>query len=142
MPEASAEPTQQDIALLLPELAAAVANSPRDVTAKAKYAMALHQVGNFPAAWETLLAAYKLQPDQAGIARGMTVLWKEFEKLGIFTVGVPMETVEGVLGAPTQRVSSEAGTRWAYGFLVVEFQNGKLHETIDFRNISDEVFSP
>lgn len=127
----------------LPQLQQAVEANPEDVAARANLAMALYQLGNIPEAWKQLIVARKQQPDHQGVAKGLTVVFAAFEGKGVFSVGVPKETVENLLGEPTQKVElGKDRTRWVYVFWGVEFRDGRVHEVIDLRGATQSLFTP
>ncbi|WP_145167393.1 tetratricopeptide repeat protein [Rubripirellula lacrimiformis] len=131
------------IAQSLPQLESAANANPLDVAARANYAMALYQIGNYPLAWTQLRVAGKIDPNHSGAAQGMTVLFKKFESLSVFTVGMPPETVIGLLGDPDQVIElGESRQRRVYAFYGIDFQEGRLHEVIDLRGATEAMFQP
>jgi len=131
------------VAADLPALRLSAESEPNNVAARATYAMALFKIGNFPEAWSQLIQARKLDPKHAGITKGLSVVFNEFEKRGIFTVGVPSETIESLLGTPKQKIDLGRGRqRWVYAFLGVDFAADRVHEVIDLRGATNELFSP
>lgn len=133
---------QEAILSRLPALAAAVTESPNNVQSRAKYAMALYQVGNYPEAWEQLTAARKLEPNHSGILTGTQVVLHAFQANGLFTVGLPIENVEALLGPPDKVVQVPWGDRRIYAFFAIDSRQGKLHEVIDLRGATEELFRP
>ncbi|WP_145352305.1 tetratricopeptide repeat protein [Roseimaritima multifibrata] len=131
------------IAQRLPDLEAATTANPLDAGARANFAMALYQIGNYPRAWTQLRVAVKVDPKHAGAAMGLAALFHKFESMGVFTVGVPPETVTGLLGEPDQIVDlGDDRKRYVYAFYAVDFQAGRIHETIDLRNATEAMFRP
>ncbi len=131
------------IAQRLPELESATTENPLDVAARANYAMALYQIGNFPQAWTQLRVAAKLDPKHAGVAKGLAALFSKFESMAVFTVGVQPETVTGLLGEPDQVVDlGNDRERYVYAFYAVDFRDGRVHEVIDLRNATEAMFRP
>ncbi|MBX3419502.1 MAG: hypothetical protein KF851_18010 [Pirellulaceae bacterium] len=126
----------------LAQLAAAVQANPSDLAARGTYAQALYRAGNLPEAWLQLLAGYQLDPNHSGMIRGIQDLVAEFTKRDLFTVGVPAETLTGVLGEPHQVVEMPWGKRFVYAFMAADFRQDKLHEIIDLRGVTKIVFEP
>lgn len=144
LPPSASKPamTKEEVLQKLSEFEAAVEADPNDVAARANYAMALNQIGNFPAAWLQLMAAQRLSPSHAGIAKGIEAVWAQFAQLDLFTVGIPQASIEGLLGTPTQTIDRKTGSRWIYGFYAIDFDSIGLHETIDLRGTTDALFQP
>jgi hypothetical protein len=134
--------TKEEILLKLSGLEEAVQTNPNDIAARANYAMALNQLGNLPAAWTQLMAAFQLSPSHGGIAKGIEAVWAQFAQQGLFTVGIPAASVEGLLGKPSQTIALKSGPRWVYGFYAIDFDAAGLHETIDLRGASEALFRP
>lgn len=131
------------IAERLPQLEAATNDNPLDVAARANYAMALYQIGNIPRAWTQLRVAGKVDPKHAGVAQGMAAVFAKFTLMGVFTVGVPPETVTGLLGEPDEVVElGESRQRYVYSFYGIDFQEGRLHEVVDLRTATEAMFRP
>ena len=130
------------VANALPVLKAAVEEAPDDVARRAQYAMALYQSSDLKGAWAQLSAARKLQPDHAGVNKGMSVLLSEFEKRGLFSVGRKAEIVKNVLGEPLQTVDLGSRERWVYVYLGVDFKNDAVHEIVDLRGATEALFKP
>ncbi|QDV23829.1 hypothetical protein [Aureliella helgolandensis] len=139
---AEPQPSVEELSQQLPAYAAAVEAAPEDVSARANYATLLFKIGNTPAAWTELMTAYQQQPDHPGIRRGLEHVWNDFRRKAVFTVGMPPEGIEGLLGAPTQTREFDWGVRWVYGFLCIDFHDNKLHETIDLRGATEALFRP
>ena len=116
--------------------------NPDDVVVRAKYAQALFGMGNTPESWKQLMIARKQAPDNKGLAGGMDMLINAFTKHGIFTVGVPTETIESLLGEPTQKHESKTRTRYVYGHWSVDFVEGRVHQINDLRGLTAKHFSP
>lgn len=136
--EAMANPAER-----LPELEKAVADNPDSADARARYAMALFQVGNLPAAWSQLIKAHALKPDHSGVAQGIGTLVQKFSERDLFTVGIPAESISGVLGEPAKKVElGKQRVRWVYGFIGVELREGRLHEVVDLRGLTEKAFRP
>ena len=135
--------SRQEVLAAMPELLKAAESNPDDVAALARYAMALYRIGNHPEAWKQLMAAHKLEPRHAGVARGIDALMNSFTRTGIFTVSVPSETVAAILGEPNQRVDlGNERERWVYGFWGVDFRQGRVHEIIRLLGATEALFQP
>ena len=138
--------TLESAAKSLPELKAAVDANPKSADALANYATALYQVNKYPESWKQLMLAYKLEPNNTGVALGIKLVSQALEEMGAFTVGVPMEKVRALLGEPSQKVdlgkTRKPSQRWVYGYLAVDFASGQVHELIDLRGATKELFEP
>lgn len=138
----SREEIVRKAALAMRELQTIVDQNPQDVAARAKMAMALYQIGNYPVAWSHLMAAHQVEPKHAGVARGIDAIISEFTKQGVFTVGVPTETIQALLGEPTQKLNLKKRTRWRYAHWGVDFSNDRVGEIIDLRGADVSLFQP
>lgn len=130
------------IAAQLPELEAAVKASPKDIGKRVAYAMALNQVGNYPAAWTQLRIAGQLDPKHSGIAKGLSAVFSRFAQQGLFIVGVPKETILSLLGKPDKEVDLNNRQRLMYSFFAIDFADGRVHEIIDARGITQATLQP
>ena len=127
----------------LAELEAAVKANPEDLGARALYAQALFKEGILPSAWEQLMAAYKLEPGHAGVARGTSEMIQAFAARDVFTVGMPQDSIQGILGEPRAKVElGQARERWVYAHVGIDFKDGKFHELIDLRDVPEASFKP
>ncbi len=130
-------------ALTLAELEAAVAAKPNDVEVHAQYAQALYKLGNLPLAWSQLMEAYKLSPNHEGVAQGTGEMIQAFASRDIFTVGIPQDSILGILGEPRQKVELGATReRWVYAHVGIDFKGGGFHELIDLRGLTEVSFKP
>ncbi|MCA9263787.1 MAG: hypothetical protein KDA60_08045 [Planctomycetales bacterium] len=135
-------PTPEQLATLLPALRKSVADDPNDVAARAKYARALHLLGNLPAAWEQLSEARKIEPEHKGVVLGSAVVLSALEEKGLFAVGTPDTSILKVLGEPDQKAELNKRERWGYLYMAIDFVDHRVHETIDLRNASEALFQP
>jgi hypothetical protein len=130
-------------AMAIQELQVTVEQNPKDVAARAKLAMAFHQIGNYPGAWTQLMAAYQVEPKHSGVASGIDEIMGEFTKQGVFTVGVPPETIQALLGEPTQKLNLNKRTRWQYAHWGIDFsEENRVGEIIDLRGATNAWFQP
>ncbi len=136
-------PPNGNVVADLGALKSAVDSAPDDVGARAQYAQALFKVGNLPESWLQIVEARKLAPKHAGIAKGLSVIFAGFEKRGVFSVGVPAESVEALLGACDKKIDLGNGRqRLVYAFMGVDLKAGRVHEVIDLRGATKELFEP
>ncbi len=135
-------PSLDELSQQLPKLKANAEAAPNDVAALAQYAMALYRLGNVPEAWTQLRAAYQVEPAHSGIQRGIETVFKNLEKRGVFGVGVPSETISGILGEPDRQIELTGRTRYAYAFYGIDFQNDRIHEVVDLRGATNALFLP
>lgn len=127
----------------LAELEAAVQENPDDLRSRALYGQALFKAGALPAAWEQLMAAYKIDPGHSGVIRGTGEVAEAFAARDVFTVGLSQESIHDILGEPRSKVElSQIRERWVYAHLGVDFKDGKFHELIDLRGVPEESFKP
>ena len=127
----------------LADLEAAVKANPDDLGSRALYAQALFKAGSLPSAWEQLMAAYKLDPGHSGVARGAAEMIQAFAARDVFTVGLPQDSILGILGEPRAKVElGEKRERWVYAHIGVDFKDGKFHELIDLRDVPEASFKP
>ncbi|HAC90479.1 MAG TPA: hypothetical protein DCF63_07570 [Planctomycetaceae bacterium] len=126
----------------LSELKAAVDTNPEDMAALGSYAQALYRLGNLPGAWEQLSKAYQLSASHGGVQTGNQSVMNSFKINGLFTVNTPEATILSVLGEPHHRLQMPQGLRLVYGFLAVDFRDGRVHEIIDLRGAKPTLFQP
>jgi hypothetical protein len=145
-PMAQPKPTRAELiqkaAMKIPELEAVVSQTPGDISAREKLAMSYLQIGNAPAAWLQLMSARKIDPKHVGVGRGIDVLIRKFSNQGIFTVGVPTETIKALLGEPEQVVDLKGRTRWLYAYWGVDFEKDRVHEIVDLRGVTQALYLP
>ncbi|HMO15995.1 MAG TPA: hypothetical protein PKD64_18445 [Pirellulaceae bacterium] len=133
---------QVQLAERLPELAAAVAARPDDLSARGSYAQALFLLENLPAAWEQLSAGYQIDPNHSGMVQGVQQVFRSFAQQGLFTVGTPQQTLIDVLGSPHQSIDMPWGTRLVFAYLAVDLRADRIHEIVDLRGITETAFRP
>ena len=146
-PTASAQPMSREDAIKqaaasLPGLLAVVEKNPTDVASRANLAMAHFRIGNTPESWKQLMKARESAPNHKGLARGIDTLINSFTNQGIFTVGVPTETVQALLGEPNQKVDLSGRERWVYGHWGIDFGKDRVHEIIDLRGATEALYKP
>ncbi|MFK7766018.1 MAG: tetratricopeptide repeat protein [Mariniblastus sp.] len=125
------------------KLSAVIEAEPKNVAVRAQYAMVLLKIKNVPGAWKEIRTAAKIDSKHPGLAERITAVIMGLEQMGAFTVGVPEETIEGLLGEPDQKVDLGSGnSRWVYNFFGVDFKAGRLHTTIDIRGATQALFQP
>ncbi|MEL6108425.1 MAG: hypothetical protein AAFU85_20555, partial [Planctomycetota bacterium] len=135
--------SREEVLAALPKLREDAESNPEDIDALARYAMVLYRVENYPEAWKQLIAARKLDAKHVGVARGVNTLMDAFTNLGVFTVGVPKETVSALLGEPMQRVQLGAQReRWVYAHWGVDFRDSRVHEIINLLGATEALFRP
>lgn len=136
-------PSPEQLRAALPAIQKAAEQNPNDVGAQAKYAMVLFQVGSLPSSWKQLMKARKLQPDHGGVARGVDALIDAFTHRDVFSVGIPTETIAGILGEPAEKVDlGEDRQRWIYAHWGIDFESNRIHEVINLRGASEALFQP
>jgi hypothetical protein len=122
---------------------AAVKANPEDISARANYAQTLFQSGSLPAAWEQLMAAYKIDPSHAGIAKGTSMMVQVFAQRDLFTAGIPKDSIKGLLGEPREVVELGSNKdRWVYAHIAIDFREDRFHELIDLRGLTEDSFRP
>lgn len=131
-----------EIAIKMVELEKSVKANPNDLAAQANYAQSMFLIRSYPKAWEHLMVAYKLDPNHSGVQKGIDALVDSLTLLGPFTVGMPKDSVVGLLGEPRQVVPAKLGDRLVYAHWVVQLKDNQVHEIIDLRGATEELFSP
>jgi tetratricopeptide (TPR) repeat protein len=141
--EQSSEAKVAEVVAKLQDLEKAVKDNPNDVAAKAQYAMAMYQLKNYPAAWEQLFEASKIDPKHVGLQKGINVLISTFSEQGIFTVGVPTDTIQSIMGEPTQKVElGKDRQRWVYRHWGIDFKSDRVHEIVNLIGATEALYQP
>ena len=136
---------KNEVKTSLAEIQQAIKLSPRNAEYRNQFALALFHDKNMAEMWKQLRIGARLDPNHQKLAKGLTSYWNFFDKQGLFNFGSPLDEVRQKLGDPDQQLihpSQELRQRWVYGFLAVEFYDGKVDQTLDLRGLRANHFQP
>ena len=109
-----------------PALSQSVAANPNDISLRAQFVHSLLVIGNTPKAWTESVEIYRLAPDDIEVIYAIDQSIEALRKSGVFTVGVPQETIESLMGKPLKTHDVDGVVRWEYPNWNVDFNDGKL----------------
>jgi hypothetical protein len=90
-------------------------------------------------AWRELRKALELDDKNAQLGPALVASWQAFGVQGLFNVGSPAAAIAKALGT-ADRVERHADhERWIYGFMAVNFADGKLDSVMDLRGLNREL---
>ncbi|MEM9410500.1 MAG: hypothetical protein AAGA30_05270 [Planctomycetota bacterium] len=125
------------------DLEANVKSDPTNPNFRATLAMNLYQQGRYLESWRQSMVARKMAPQHTGISKGVDALINKFSTLGMFAVGVARKELQEKLGEPQQKVTLNQGRdRWVYGHWAIDFKQDRIHELVNLRGASEELFLP
>lgn len=107
-------------------LSQAVAKNPKDVSQRARFVQSLLVIGNTPKAWTESVEIYRLDPTHAEVVYAIDQSIEALKKNGIFQVGVPQESIEGIMGKPLKTEDVDGIVRWKYPNWNLDFNGGKF----------------
>ena len=93
-------------------------------------------------AWIQFRQAVLRNPADANAVRDFTHLWNVVNQQGAATLGLTPEQVEKNLGAPDGKREQENRLTWQYGFMQINFVDGRLFSTVDPRGLITETLRP
>ncbi len=89
--------------------------------------------------WQSLRRAVELDDKNPALGVALVAAWQSFGIEGLFNVGRQAEQVAKALGK-ADRVERHADhERWIYGFMAVNFADGKLDSVMDLRGLSRDL---
>lgn len=88
--------------------------------------------------WIELRKAVLLDPNNKRAAQDFMRIWKFFDQKGFLNVGTPEVEVLKVLGKPDLQKDLNADSRLIYGFMWINFRNGRLFALLDTRGLKKE----
>ena len=83
-------------------------------------------IGNTPKAWTESVEIYRLDPTHAEVVYAIDQSIEALKKNGIFQVGVPQESTEGIMGKPLKTEDVDGIVRWKYPNWNLDFNGGKF----------------
>lgn len=99
---------------------------PCDVSQRARFVQSLLVIGNTPKAWTESVEIYRLDPTHAEVVYAIDQSIEALKKNGIFQVGVPQESTEGIMGKPLKTEDVDGIVRWKYPNWNLDFNGGKF----------------
>jgi hypothetical protein len=107
-----------------------------------KKGLAQEKEGKFSKAWPLYAKSHKLGNESKQLVGGIDRCMSRFANVGLFEVGITEEKVFQILGEPHQKVDLKTRQRWVYGSWAVDFRSEKLHEIIDLKGVTKDLFLP
>ena len=89
------------------------------------------------AGWFHFRKAVRLDPDNVTATVDFMKTWRLLDAQGVFNVGNSLKQVAQTLGKPDQVDDRETRLRLVYGFMSLNFFNGKLLSILDMRNLPE-----
>lgn len=108
---------------------------PQDSKLRHLLGFALFQNKQPGPAWLQFRAAVRLNLAYAPGVRDFLSMWQVFDQQGVLNAGRSMEYVTKALGNPDKKSGNEKVQIWEYGFMRLQFGNGKLFAIIDPRGL-------
>lgn len=89
--------------------------------------------------WIQLRKAVQLDPANKRAAQDFMRIWNFFDSKGYLNVGTPEVEVLKTLGKPDQQKDQAGNSRLIYGFMWVNFRNGRLFALLDTRGLKTDL---
>lgn len=90
-------------------------------------------------AWQALRRAVDIDDENPALGVALVAAWQSFGIEGLFNVGRPSSDIAKTLGK-ADRVERHADhERWIYGFMALNFADGKLDSVMDLRGLSRDL---
>ncbi len=86
--------------------------------------------------------ALRRAPKSEVVSRVFSSIWMLFDREGLFNVSVRKSTIERELGKPDGIVGAEPQSQLIYGFMALNFSNGRLFSVLDMRNLPKDGANP
>lgn len=115
---------------------------PQDGKLRHLLGFALFQNKQAGPAWAQFRAAVRLNLGYAPGVREFLSMWQVFDQQGIVNAGRSMEYVTKALGNPDKKSGNDKVQVWEYGFMRLQFNDGKLFAVIDPRGLNPKLAQP
>ncbi|MFH1301451.1 MAG: hypothetical protein ABIK07_10350 [Planctomycetota bacterium] len=89
--------------------------------------------------WVEFRKAVLLDQTNQRAAKDFMRIWSFFDRKGLLNVGTPEVEVLKVLGKPDQQRDQNGESQMIYGFMWINFRNGRLFALVDTRGLTPEL---
>ncbi len=86
-------------------------------------------------AWFQFRQAVRLDPQYAPAVQSFGTMWQLLDRRGALNVGQTFAQVAKAMGKPDRQIQGEKLTHWLYGFMQLNFVDGRLHSVVDPRGL-------
>ena len=90
-------------------------------------------------AWNSLRRAVELDDKNPALGVALVSAWQSFGIEGLFNVGQSANTIAKALGKADKIERHATHERWIYGFMALNFADGKLDSIMDLRGLTREL---
>ena len=90
-------------------------------------------------AWKSLRRAVELDEENPALGVALVAAWQSFGIEGLFNVGQSANTIAKALGKADKVERHATHERWVYGFMALNFADGKLDSIMDLRGLTREL---
>ena len=118
----------------------AVEQSPTNIEYRYQLALVYEKLKKPANAWYQLRQAVRGKGRHPKSTQRFLFYWSVLSERGAFDVGKTVEEVHKILGKPDKSVKKENLQRSIYGFMSVNFVDGKAYSIINLRGFSDDGF--
>ena len=95
-----------------------------------------------PQAWLQFRKAVRFNPQYPDANRDFLTLWNSFDRSGVLNVGTTPEQVQKVLGKADGEFENEQRSVLEYGYMRLNFLNGRLFSIVDPRGLDPQDNKP
>lgn len=98
-----------------------------------------------PEGWTHLRKAVRINPKHPQAAAMFLDIWRRFDARGVLNTSHPIDGVTKILGAPDRQQQGAPGSgiaRLEYGFMAIDFVDGRLYTTLDLRGLTRAALRP
>ncbi len=90
-------------------------------------------------AWHELRKALELDDKNPQLGPALVASWQAFGAQGLFNVGSPAAGIAKALGTADKVERHADHERWIYGFMALNFADGKLDSVMDLRGLDRDI---
>ena len=130
---------ERDFPAAIESFQAAVAQDPNSATFHIGLSHAFAAAKQPVDAWRELRKAVELDDQNSQLGAALVASWQAFGVQGLFNVGRPAEAIAQALGKADKVERHADHERWIYGFMALNFADGKLDSVMDLRGLNREL---
>lgn len=108
---------------------------PKDAQIRHLYGFALFQNKQLGPAWLQFRIAVRLNMAYQPAVRDFLLMWKVFDQQGVMNIGRSSEELAKYLGEPDRKFAQDPTEVWEYGFMRLQFNQGRLYAIVDPRGL-------
>ncbi len=90
-------------------------------------------------AWNSLRRAVELDEENPALGVALVSAWQSFGIEGLFNVGQSSATIAKTLGKADRIERHATHERWIYGFMALNFADGRLDSIMDLRGLTRDL---